>query len=98
VASPLKLGIYSLSKKPEMNIRRYEHNGNWLEVIPSFKGLATIYDKDILIYAISQIDISQELVVYLPLDSLDTFVVLDTGYLYNFMIYIFLPSYPQHYT
>jgi len=47
--------FYSLSKKPEMNVRRYEHNGNWLEVIPSHKGLATIYDKDILIYAISQI-------------------------------------------
>ncbi len=47
--------FYSLSKKPEMNIRRYEHNGNWLEVVPSVKGLATIYDKDILIYAISQI-------------------------------------------
>jgi plasmid replication initiation protein len=47
--------FYSLSKKPEMQVRRYEHNGNWLEVTPSFKGLATIYDKDILIYAISQI-------------------------------------------
>ncbi len=47
--------FYSLSKKPETRIRRYEHNGNWLEVIPSVKGLATIYDKDILIYAISQI-------------------------------------------
>lgn len=47
--------FYSLSKKPEMNVRRYEHNGNWIEVIPSHKGLATIYDKDILIYAISQI-------------------------------------------
>jgi len=47
--------FYSLSKKPETNIRRYEHNGNWLEITPSVKGLATIYDKDILIYAISQI-------------------------------------------
>lgn len=47
--------FYSLSKKPETNIRRYEHNGNWLEVTPSVKGLATIYDKDILIYCISQI-------------------------------------------
>ena len=47
--------FYSLSKKPETKIRRYEHKGNWLEVIPSVKGLATIYDKDILIYAISQI-------------------------------------------
>lgn len=47
--------FYSLSKKPETNIRRYEHNGNWFEVTPSVKGLATIYDKDILIYCISQI-------------------------------------------
>ena len=47
--------FYSLSKKPEMNVRRYEHNGNWIEITPSVKGLATIYDKDILIYCISQI-------------------------------------------
>lgn len=47
--------FYSLSKKPETTIRRYEHNGNWLEIVPSVKGLATIYDKDILIYCISQI-------------------------------------------
>jgi plasmid replication initiation protein len=47
--------FYSLSKKPETNIRRYEHNGQWLQVTPSVKGLATIYDKDILIYCISQI-------------------------------------------
>src|SRR5580692_416425 len=47
--------FYSLSKKPETAIRRYEHNGNWLEIIPSVKGLATIYDKDILIYCISQV-------------------------------------------
>jgi plasmid replication initiation protein len=47
--------FYSLSKKPETNIRRYEHNGSWIEITPSVKGLATIYDKDILIYCISQI-------------------------------------------
>lgn len=47
--------FYSLSKKPETSIRRYEHNGQWLQVTPSVKGLATIYDKDILIYCISQI-------------------------------------------
>ena len=47
--------FYSLSKKPELKIRRYEHNGNWLEITPSVKGLATIYDKDILIYCISQL-------------------------------------------
>jgi plasmid replication initiation protein len=47
--------FYSLSKKPDIAIRRYEHNGNYLEITPSVKGLATIYDKDILIYCISQI-------------------------------------------
>lgn len=47
--------FYALSKKPETAIRRYEHNGNWLEIVPSVKGLATIYDKDILIYCISQL-------------------------------------------
>lgn len=47
--------FYSLSKKPETKIRRYEHNGNWFQVTPSVKGLATIYDKDILIYCISQL-------------------------------------------
>ena len=47
--------FYSLSKKPETAVRRYEHNGNWIEITPSVKGLATIYDKDILIYCISQI-------------------------------------------
>jgi plasmid replication initiation protein len=47
--------FYSLSKNRDTKIRRYEHNGNWLEIVPSVKGLATIYDKDILIYCISQI-------------------------------------------
>jgi plasmid replication initiation protein len=47
--------FYSLSKKPETAVRRYEHNGKWIEITPSVKGLATIYDKDILIYCISQI-------------------------------------------
>ena len=32
--------FYSLSKKPETAIRRYEHNGNWLQITPSVKGLA----------------------------------------------------------
>lgn len=34
---------------------RYEHNGNTLETIPSGYGLATIHDKDILIFVISQL-------------------------------------------
>ncbi len=47
--------FYSLSKKPETAVRRYEHNGQWIQITPSVKGLATIYDKDILIYCISQL-------------------------------------------
>lgn len=55
VMQHLEHPFYSLSKKPETNIRRYEHNGHYIEITPSVKGLATIYDKDILIYCISQI-------------------------------------------
>jgi plasmid replication initiation protein len=47
--------FFSLSKKPEISIRRYENGDRWVEVVPSVKGLATIYDKDILIYCISQL-------------------------------------------
>lgn len=47
--------IFSLSTKPDLNIRRYEHGNSWLEITPSVKGLVTISDKDILIFAVSQI-------------------------------------------
>lgn len=47
--------FFSLAKKPETSIRRYENGDRWVEVVPSVKGLATIYDKDILIYCISQL-------------------------------------------
>jgi plasmid replication initiation protein len=47
--------FFSLSKKPETSVRRYENGDRWLEVVPSVKGLATIYDKDLLIYCISQL-------------------------------------------
>lgn len=55
VMAQMEHPFYSLSKKPETVVRRYEHNGQWFEITPSVKGLATIYDKDILIYCISQI-------------------------------------------
>lgn len=47
--------IFSLSTRPDRRILRYEHNGSEIEVTPSVKGLATIHDKDILIYCISQL-------------------------------------------
>ncbi|GGI94090.1 plasmid replication initiator protein RepA [Polymorphobacter multimanifer] len=47
--------IFSLATKPDRRVFRYEHNGNRIEIVPSVKGLATIHDKDILIYCISQL-------------------------------------------
>ncbi len=47
--------IFSLSTRPDRRILRYEHNGTEIEVTPSVKGLATIHDKDILIFCISQL-------------------------------------------
>lgn len=47
--------IFSLSTQPEMRTLRYEHDKTIVEILPSSKGLATIFDKDILIYCISQL-------------------------------------------
>jgi hypothetical protein len=46
--------IFSLSTKPDTRIRRYEQGPLFVEVTPSVKGLATVHDRDILIYCISQ--------------------------------------------
>ena len=46
--------VFSLSVKPDMRELEYEHNGRRLRVVPSGKGLATIMDKDILLYCISK--------------------------------------------
>ena len=47
--------IFSLSTKPDRRILSYAHNGTTIDVTPSVKGRATIHDKDILIYCISQL-------------------------------------------
>lgn len=47
--------IFSLSTRPDRRILGYEHNGTTVQVTPSVKGRATIYDKDILIYCVSQL-------------------------------------------
>jgi len=46
--------LFSLSTKPDHNTRHYENGDKWLEVIPSDTGLATVHDRDVLIYCISQ--------------------------------------------
>lgn len=47
--------LFSLSTKPDRRKRRYEHNNIFVEVTPSVLGLATIHDRDILIFCISQL-------------------------------------------
>ena len=47
--------MFSLSTRPDKRILNYEHNGTEITVVPSVKGLATLHDKDILIYCISQL-------------------------------------------
>lgn len=47
--------VFSLSKKPDLSVREYVNGDKRLTVTPSVKGMATIYDKDILIFAISQL-------------------------------------------
>ena len=45
--------IFSLSTKPDTRPRCYNHNGITVEIKPSVDGLATVHDRDVLIYCIS---------------------------------------------
>jgi len=47
--------LFSLSTRPDRRVLRYQHNEAAIEIIPSVRGLATIHDKDILIFCISQL-------------------------------------------
>ena len=47
--------LFSLATRPDRRILSYEHKGTAITVTPSVKGLATIHDKDILIFCISQL-------------------------------------------
>ena len=46
--------VFSLATKPDMRPRRYERGENFIEINPSRYGLATVHDRDVLIYCISQ--------------------------------------------
>ncbi|MGR3746396.1 MAG: replication initiator protein A [Pseudooceanicola nanhaiensis] len=52
--SSMEHPVFSLSTKPDMRPRRYERGGNWIEISPSRYGIATVHDRDVLIYCISQ--------------------------------------------
>ena len=47
--------LFSLSTRTDLRILSYAHKGIQITVTPSVKGLATLFDKDILIYCISQL-------------------------------------------
>lgn len=48
--------LFAISSKPDTDIFRFEKpNGDFIEVIPSAKGRATIHDKDMLLYAFGQV-------------------------------------------
>jgi len=47
--------IFSLSTRPDRRVLHYAHNGIEVTVTPSVRGRATIHDKDILIYCVSQL-------------------------------------------
>jgi len=45
--------VFSLSTKPDHRMLVYQSNGNTIKIKPSYTGLATIHDKDILLYLTS---------------------------------------------
>ena len=47
--------VFSLSKKPDHRVLSYEYNGVKIKIKPSYTGLATILDKDILLYLASSL-------------------------------------------
>jgi plasmid replication initiation protein len=46
--------LFTLSTKPDMQVREYRNGSSYLKISPSNLGLATVHDRDILIYCISQ--------------------------------------------
>ncbi|MEM6421313.1 MAG: replication initiator protein A [Pseudomonadota bacterium] len=47
--------VFSLATRPDRRVLDYRHNDTEVTVTPSVKGRATIFDKDILIYCVSQL-------------------------------------------
>ena len=45
--------VFSLSTRQDMRVLHYEHNNNTIDIKPSYTGLPTIHDKDILLYCAS---------------------------------------------
>ncbi|MGL1889778.1 MAG: replication initiator protein A [Reichenbachiella sp.] len=46
--------LFTLASKPDLVPREYKNGENYIRLVPSLHGLATVHDRDILIYCISQ--------------------------------------------
>lgn len=52
----MEFPVFSLSTKPDRVARKFEgRDGRFVEITPSVKGLATVHDRDVLIYVMSQL-------------------------------------------
>jgi plasmid replication initiation protein len=47
--------LFSISTKPDMSAREYRNGSTFVRVSPGELGLATVHDRDVLIYCISQL-------------------------------------------
>jgi hypothetical protein len=41
--------VFSLATKPDRHVLEYQHGNARIKITPSVKGLATIFDKDVLL-------------------------------------------------
>tara|TARA_R110002051_G_scaffold125866_1_gene199237 strand:- start:2692 stop:3732 length:1041 start_codon:yes stop_codon:yes gene_type:complete len=73
--------VFSLSVKPDMRELDYTHDGKRVVVVPSGKGLATIMDKDIVLYCISklvhQMNAGEEISPWVELSAHEAMVAIN---------------------
>lgn len=53
--APMEHPIFSVATKPDHKMREYRNGEHWVKIKPGMDGLATVHDRDVLIYCISQI-------------------------------------------
>jgi len=46
--------LFTLSTKPDFQVKEFRQGEKWLKISPSASGLATVHDRDLLIFCISQ--------------------------------------------
>ncbi|WP_172330325.1 replication initiator protein A [Mangrovicoccus sp. HB161399] len=75
--------IFSISTRPDMVARTYNLGKTCMEVIPSGRGLATVHDRDVLIFAVSQLvaaaDAGREPTAYLRINAHQLLLATNRG-------------------